>query len=124
VTEGLNLAAAAKTAISETYASRGIAPTDRAAAGLSAAPTDTNGRYVESVTVTDGEIDVLYGVDANAANLAGNHLFLTPFLAADNSVVWVCGNSAMPTGTTLTAMGATARGTNVADRFLPANCRP
>ena len=124
VTEGLNLAAAAKTAISETYASRGVAPTDRAAAGLSPAPADTNGRYVESVTVTDGEIDILYGIDANAANLAGTHLFLTPYLAADNSVVWVCGMSSIANLQVTGPMGATVRGTDTPDRFLPANCRP
>ena len=50
VTEGLNLASAAKAAVSETFGSNGTWPADNTAAGLSAA-TDIQGKYVSSVTV-------------------------------------------------------------------------
>src|SRR5262245_49575418 len=67
VSEGLNLAAAAKAAIAETYLNRGTAPATRTAAGMSANAVDTQGKYVSSVEVTNGVITVTYGNSANTA---------------------------------------------------------
>ena len=124
VTEGLNLAGAAKAAIAETWMSRGIAPTTRAEAGMSATLTDTSGKYVESVDVADGEIVVTFGNDANANNLDQETLVLTPFFTPDNSVVWACGKAADPAG--LTALDANTHdaGTSVLEQYLPSSCRP
>src|SRR5262249_18757224 len=61
VTEGLNLAAASKLAVAETWASSGQFPTDNASAGLPAA-TDIHSKYVTSVTVgARGVITIEYG---------------------------------------------------------------
>ena len=51
ISEGLNMAGAAKLAVAETYDSTGSCPDDNDAAGL---PTDTSitGSYVSSITVT------------------------------------------------------------------------
>src|SRR5688572_33062243 len=65
VSEGMNLAAAAKAAVAETYLNRGTAPATRVAAGMSATATDTNGKYVESVEVENGVITIQYGHEAN-----------------------------------------------------------
>src|SRR5690242_18224722 len=46
VSEGLTLAAQAKTAISESFAQTGAAPVNRSAAGMTANSTDTRGNYV------------------------------------------------------------------------------
>ncbi len=46
VSEGMNLAAAAKAAVAETFLNRGVAPANRTVAGMSAALTDTRGKYV------------------------------------------------------------------------------
>ena len=54
VTEGLNLAGAAKTAVAESFASNQAWPTNNTAAGLDPAPTDISGKYVTSVTVGAG----------------------------------------------------------------------
>ena len=68
VSEGLTLAAAAKSAVAETFANRGKAPTNRAAAGMTSTPADTSGKYVTSLTVANGRIDMVYNqADANTA---------------------------------------------------------
>jgi len=60
VTEGLNLAAAAKVAVTESNASNGKFPASNASAGL-ATGTDINGNSVTSVTVgTSGLITIKY----------------------------------------------------------------
>src|SRR5687768_17953843 len=61
VSEGLNLAAAAKAAVAETFLNRGAAPANRTQAGMSATATDTRGKYVASVEVDDGVITIVYG---------------------------------------------------------------
>jgi len=73
VTEGLSLAAQAKTAVSESFASTGAAPASRAAAGMSAAVGDTSGNYVSQVGILNGVITVTYSnVAPRRANAAIN----------------------------------------------------
>jgi type IV pilus assembly protein PilA len=131
VSEGMNLAAAAKAAVSESFINRGEAPADRAGAGMSATPTDTSGKYVESVTVTDGTIVVAYGNEANQ-QIQGETLGLTPYETPDLSVAWRCAEAQQPNGTELmgtSGMGNTAAydaGTLVANgkqKYLPSACR-
>lgn len=122
VTEGMNLAAAAKAAVAETYLNTGVAPVGRTEAGMSNAPADTQGKYVQSVAVTNGEIVITYGNDAHA-NINGLLLYLTPHLSADQSVIWECGMAGAPAGAA-GPMGATVAGTSVPVQYLPAACRP
>src|SRR6188472_3559082 len=58
VSEGMNLAAAAKAAVAETFLNTGTAPTNRTAAGMSANAADTRGKYVTGVLVTNGVIQI------------------------------------------------------------------
>ena len=106
VSEGLNLAGGAKTAVAEFYQDRGVFPADNNEAGLSAA-ADINGKYVQSVTVgaADGVVTVLYGVDAHAT-INGQSITLS---AADatGSITWTCLSSGV-----------------IQDKHLPAACRP
>ena len=67
VTEGMNLAAAAKAAVAEDFLNEGLPPTNRADAGMSANATDTTGKYVTGVNVANGVITVTYGAEATAA---------------------------------------------------------
>ena len=90
VSEGLNLSAAAKAAVAETFLNRGVAPANRTVAGMSANATDTNGKYVTQVSVTNGVIEVRYGLEANAA-LANQTLPMVPWTTSDGSVAWQCG---------------------------------
>ena len=128
VTEGLSLAGNAKTPITDSFLDRGEAPTNRAQAGLSANATDTQGNYVQSVAVTNGRVDIVFGNRANVL-INGLTVTLTPYEALDFSVVWRCGNAPVPGG--LNPMGTAGGGVTaayvaptVSNRFLPASCRP
>ena len=94
VTEGLNLAAASKLAVAETWASKGVLPATNDEAGLPAA-TEINAKYVKSVTVgAAGKITIEYG---NTGKMGGNptmdgaKIFLTPNeAAAQGALQWKC----------------------------------
>jgi uncharacterized membrane protein YhaH (DUF805 family)/Tfp pilus assembly major pilin PilA len=124
ISEGLNLAAAAKAAVAETYVRSNSAPADRSAAGMSAAATDTHGKYVESVDVVGGTVLVAYGAEANPM-IAGRILGIEPYVTAERAVVWRCGQGAAPRGAVAMSDGApTAAGiTDVEPRHLPSACR-
>jgi len=124
VSEGLNLAAAAKAAVAETFLNKGAPPLARVNAGMSTAATDTSGKYVTQVAVTKGTISVVYGNDANKA-IIGKVLGIAPYTTPDGSVAWQCGESAAPAGTVIMAGAATGPATTDVDaRYLPAACRP
>jgi type IV pilus assembly protein PilA len=129
VSEGLSLAAAAKTAVAETFMNDGEPPADRTAAGMSANATDTSGQYVTAVQVDDGTITITYGNEANEqVNL--DVLSLTPHESVDLSVVWYCGNSIDDAASDHNLLGTSAGGTasaagttNIDEKYLPAACR-
>ena len=127
VSEGMNLAAAAKAAVAETYLNRGTAPANRTVAGMTANAGDTNGKYVSSVAVTNGTITITYGVDANTS-IQTNTLAIQPYVTLDDSVVWLCGNASnanFVAGTVIMPGSPAAAGlTSVPNQYLPAACRP
>jgi type IV pilus assembly protein PilA len=128
VTEGLNLAGAAKAAVAESFANTGIAPATRVLAGMTAAATDTAGKYVTQVQIVNGRIDVTYGDQANKT-INGKQLSLTPYETADLSVAWRCGSAPIPLGAPnplgTSAGGVTAawQASTVIDKYLPKACR-
>ncbi len=104
VSEGMNLAGAAKLAVAETQSSTGSFPANNTAAGLPTAAS-INGNNVTSVTVgNSGVITVVY----TALGTTGN-LVMVPAANA-GSVEWDCGKNQSQT--------------TIADKFLPAACRP
>ena len=119
VSEGLNLASSAKTAVAETFLATGTVAADRPGAGMSAAATDTSGKYVTQVDIAAGTITVTYGNDANPV-IAGQTLAIVPWNTPENTLTWVCGGAAAPAGTVqLGGAGATS----VANQYLPGTCR-
>ena len=93
VTEGLNLAGAAKLAVADSYTSIGALPADNAAAGL-ATPANIASKYVKTVTVANGVISIVYG---NTGTLGGNPAMdgktvtLTPDVTThQGSITWTC----------------------------------
>ena len=114
VSEGMTLAAAAKTAISESFSDKGEAPGTRVIAGMTALATDTSGNYVTQVAVTLGTITITYGNEANLS-IATETLSLTPYESGDLSVVWRCGNAPVPNATN--PMGTSGGG--VASVYIP-----
>ncbi len=126
VSEGMNLAAAAKAAVAESFLNRGVAPAARVNAGMSVNATDTNGKYVTQVAVTNGTITVTYGnPEANAA-INGQTLEIVPYTTPDNSVAWRCGGAVAPPGAVIMTGSAYTGGTLVTGgltRYLPSACR-
>ena len=103
VSEGMNVAGAAKLAVAETYQTRGTWPTDNPAAGLPAAAS-INGNNVTSVTNANGKLTIAF---RNEPKLTGSVLVLSPSFPG-GSVTWSCKASA---------------GTTVAQKYLPQSCR-
>ena len=111
VSEGLNLASAAKASVAEYYSSEAALPASNDIAGL-AAKADINGNAVTSVGVGttdgapgDGEIRVEY----NEGKLGAGepyYLVLSPATSV-GGIKWTCG----------------ATGTTVPSNYLPSNCR-
>jgi type IV pilus assembly protein PilA len=126
VTEGLNLAGAAKTAIAENYASNGSWAATNAAAGVGT-NTDIQGKYVSQIDVgtpAAGAIQVTYGNNANATNLKTFTLIITPGTSVNGDVSWQCGSHAMPgTITPAGAWQAAGAGGTVKLKYRPAECR-
>src|SRR5690606_41856333 len=74
VSEGLNVAGAAKLAVAETFQTNGGWPTNNTSAGLPSA-TSINGNNVASITVATSTITLRYTADTN---IAGDALVLQP----------------------------------------------
>ena len=110
VSEGLNLAGAAKLAVSETFDSLGFFPQTQVSYGLPAA-VSISGNYVSTIGIDTanptGIITITY-----RGNLGGNPpannatVVLTPSTASGGSVAWGC--------QTVTTMPI---------KYRPANCR-
>ena len=85
VTEGLNLASAAKTAVSETAISNGALPATQAAAGyVSPAATEN----VASIAIAgDGTAEITVTYQAVAS---GDTIILKPNVTANGDITWDC----------------------------------
>lgn len=108
VTEGINLAAPAKLAVSETRISNGAFPATNSAAGYETA-TST---YVTSVLIgAAGAITVTYSASTALDDAASQTIIFTPSFNG-TAVQWSCNDNK-------------AFGTNgtVPTRFVPASCR-
>jgi hypothetical protein len=76
---------------------------------MSPLATDTKGKYVASVNIVNGRVDVTFGNDAHV-EIFGETLYLTPYQSGSGSIVWRCGFAPAPTPT-------------IAERYLPSVCR-
>ena len=105
VSEGLGLAAGAKTAVAESYTASGAFPTTNADAGLAPAANIT-GNAVTSVAVgNNGTITVTYNNTLGGNPTAnGRTIILTPTLT-QGGITWTCTGGDMPA------------------KYRPANCR-
>lgn len=122
VLEGINFAAAAKDPIIDAYTNGGVAPANRAAAGMTPLATDARGSYVSSVEIVDGRIDITFGGPLAHQDIIGQSISVTPYETADNTFIWRCGNAPVPVGTPLNG-GAPHKPPTLDIRYLPAACR-
>ncbi|MEK5755767.1 pilin [Acinetobacter variabilis] len=107
MSEVVNFAAAAKSAVSECAISTGTLAdcNTNAKAGLEAA-ADLKSTYVESVTVGNGGVITLAIQGTNVTALDAASLTMTPTLDNKAGVSWVCKISS-----------------NTLNKYVPANCR-
>ena len=82
--------------------------------------------FIESISVDNGRIDVLFGKSADPA-IAGRTISVTPYETASLEVVWRCGDAADLVG--LKPLGFAAGGerttplvTTIERRYLPRQC--
>ena len=122
VSEGLNMAAAAKVPIVDAYTNTGTAPADRSAAGMSFDATDTSGSYVSAVQVTNGRIDITFAGPRAHQAIFNETLSVTPYETTGNTIVWQCGFAPRPAGVKLQG-GADHLLPTVEQRYLPSVCR-
>jgi type IV pilus assembly protein PilA len=125
VTEGLNLASAAKASVSESFTSNGTWPADNSTAGIGTSST-IQGKYVNSVEVAANQITVTFRAASPAATgIQSKTLLLTAGTSGNGDVVWQCGSKAMAGGITAgtTAFEAAGGGGTSAQKYRPAECR-
>ncbi len=126
VAEALDFSASARDLIIDAFNKSGIPPADRAAAGMTPLPTDTQGNYVSQVAVSNGRIDITFGNNVHQ-EIFGGTLSVTAYRTADGSVIWRCGAAPIPAGTSkMTGGGVTTThmAPTVELRYLPGSCRP
>jgi type IV pilus assembly protein PilA len=117
ISEGLNMAGAAKLAVAETYDSTGLMPTGGNASFGLPQPASISAQYVSSIAVGndggggDGVIEITYrpsigGNPAIGTTDGGQVIWLTPITSNAGTMDWSC-----------------TSGTDIINKYLPANCR-
>ncbi|HFA7648364.1 TPA: pilin, partial [Neisseria gonorrhoeae] len=126
VSEAILLAEGQKSAVTEYYLNHGEWPENNGDAGV-ANPTDIKGKYVKSVTVTNGVVTAEMKSDGVNKEIKGKKLSLWAKRQA-GSVKWFCGQpvqrnaDAAKAGTDADAVTADAN--NAIDtKHLPSTCR-
>ncbi|EMS5624752.1 pilin, partial [Neisseria gonorrhoeae] len=89
VSEAILLAEGQKSAVTEYYLNNGKWPADNGAAGVASA-SDIKGKYVESVTVTNGVVTAQMKSDGVNNEIKGKKLSLWA-KRENGSVKWFCG---------------------------------
>ena len=108
ISEGLNMAGAAKLAVAETYDSDGAFPDDNAAAGLPGA-TSITGNYVSEIGVISNVISIVYNSSVGGNPTANLGTLTLTGTATEGSMKWLCeGNNGSVT---------------IVNKYLPSNCR-
>jgi type IV pilus assembly protein PilA len=112
VSEGLNMAGAAKLAVAETFDSQGTFMGSNGSYGLPAAAS-ISATYVSSIDAagngTNGQIVIEYKMISTGKVDSGDTVELQPDTSQPGAMAWLC----------ISPAGAT----HIDARFLPANCR-
>jgi len=109
VSEGINLASAAKSAVTEYRISVGRFPSTNAKAGL-ASVASISSKYVSGVSVSNGEITVTFRTFLDR-KVALTTLIFAPSIGTKSVVDWFCDGSVGNNG-------------SISGKYRPANCRP
>ncbi|ENT1624687.1 pilin [Neisseria gonorrhoeae] len=123
VSEAILLAEGQKSAVTEYYLNNGEWPKNNASAGVASPPTDIKGKYVESVTVTNGVVTAKMKPSGVNKEIQGKKLSLWAKRQA-GSVKWFCGQPVTRTGNDNDDVTDDANGNNgINTKHLPSTCR-
>ncbi|EMT6373573.1 pilin [Neisseria gonorrhoeae] len=121
--EAILLAEGQKSAVTEYYLNHGIWPENNDSAGVASSPTDIKGKYVQSVTVTNGVVTAQMKSDGVNKEIQGKRLSLWA-KRENGSVKWFCGQPVKRDDGKANNDDVTADDNNKIDtKHLPSTCR-
>ncbi|ENW1754744.1 pilin, partial [Neisseria gonorrhoeae] len=123
VSEAILLAEGQKSAVTEYYLNNGIWPENNDKAGV-ASPSDIKGKYVESVTVTNGVVTAKMLSSGVNNEIKGKKLSLWA-RRENGSVKWFCGQPVTRAAKDDDAVTADGTGNDgkIDTKHLPSTCR-
>ncbi|EMS6614962.1 pilin [Neisseria gonorrhoeae] len=119
--EAILLAEGQKSAVTEYYLNHGKWPSDNSAAGVASSPSDIKGKYVQSVTVTNGVVTAQMASTGVNKEIQGKKLSLWAKRQA-GSVKWFCGQPVQRAADKADDTVADANG-KIDTKHLPSTCR-
>ncbi|EMS2171358.1 pilin [Neisseria gonorrhoeae] len=121
VSEAILLAEGQKSAVTEYYLNNGEWPANNGDAGVASPATDIKGKYVESVTVTNGVVTAKMLSSGVNKEIKGKRLSLWAKREA-GSVKWFCGQPVTRADKAKDAVTADAKDA-IETKHLPSTCR-
>ncbi|ENV7358253.1 pilin [Neisseria gonorrhoeae] len=125
VSEAILLAEGQKSAVTEYYLNNGKWPENNGDAGVASPATDIKGKYVESVTVTNGVVTAKMLSSGVNKEIKGKRLSLWG-RRENGSVKWFCGQPvtrAAKAGTDAVTADGTGNDGKIETKHLPSTCR-
>ncbi|ENS9933406.1 prepilin-type cleavage/methylation domain-containing protein [Neisseria gonorrhoeae] len=121
VSEAILLAEGQKSAVTEYYLNHGIWPKDNTSAGV-ASSDKIKGKYVESVTVTNGVVTAQMNPSGVNNEIKGKKLSLWA-KRQDGSVKWFCGQPVQRADNDAVTAAAAGKDNAIDTKHLPSTCR-
>ncbi|ENY0027662.1 pilin [Neisseria gonorrhoeae] len=122
VSEAILLAEGQKSAVTEYYLNHGKWPSDNSAAGVASSPSDIKGKYVKSVTVTNGVVTAEMKSDGVNKEIKDKKLSLWA-KRQDGSVKWFCGQPVKRNGDNDDVNADGTDNKKIDTKHLPSTCR-
>ncbi|HFA6381515.1 TPA: pilin [Neisseria gonorrhoeae] len=121
--EAILLAEGQKSAVTEYYLNHGKWPSDNSAAGVASSPSDIKGKYVQSVTVTNGVVTAQMASTGVNKEIQGKKLSLWA-KRENGSVKWFCGQPVKRADKANdTVADAAGKDNGINTKHLPSTCR-
>ncbi|EMS6439244.1 pilin [Neisseria gonorrhoeae] len=122
VSEAILLAEGQKSAVTEYYLNHGKWPSDNSAAGVASSPSDIKGKYVQSVTVTNGVVTAQMASTGVNKEIKDKRLSLWA-KRQDGSVKWFCGQPVKRNGDNDDVNADGTDNKKIDTKHLPSTCR-
>ncbi len=120
--EAILLAEGQKSAVTEYYLNHGKWPSDNSAAGVASSPSDIKGKYVKSVTVTNGVVTAKMLSSGVNNEIKNKKLSLWAKREA-GSVKWFCGQPVKRNGDNDDVNADGTDNKKIDTKHLPSTCR-